>query len=136
MEWEFTSEQVVKGEVGYGLEEFRRDLMHEIRINTGNADGRALLDTCNLVYDLCYWQATGKSFEEFLAGFRHDPPTTEFLRTVNEHIAPNVEMLGAILQRLLMERVEAGMALERAIQDVARYHSQVVRTEVPGFACS
>jgi len=132
MEWEFTSEQVAKGEVGYRLEEFRRDLTQEIRMNRGDDDG-ALLDTRDLVYDLCHWRATGKSFEAFLAGFRHDPPTTEFLCSVNDHMDANVEMLGAILQRLIMDRVEAGMALEHAIQDVALRHSQVVRTGASVF---
>jgi hypothetical protein len=133
MEWQFTSAQVVKGEVGYGLEAFRRDLMREIRMNGGDDDS-ALLDTRDLVYDLCYWRATGKSFEEFLAGFRHDPPTSEFLHSVNEHMDANVEMLGAILQRLIMDRVEAGMPLEHAIQDVALHHSQIVRTAAPAPA--
>jgi hypothetical protein len=126
MEWDFSAEQVIKGEVGYGLAEFRRDLMQEIRMNAGD-DG--IGDACDLVYDLCYWRATGKPFEAFLAGFRHDPPTTEFLRSVNAHMDANVAMLGAILQRLIMDRVEAGMSLERAIVDVALLHSQVVRAE-------
>jgi hypothetical protein len=124
MEWDFSAEQVVKGEVGYGLAEFRRDLAQEVRMNAG--DG-GIGDTCDLVYDLCYWRATGKPFEAFLAEFRHDPPTTEFLRSVNAHMDANVAMLGAILQRLIMDRVEAGMPLERAIEDVALLHAQVVR---------
>lgn len=33
MEWEFTPQQVVKGEVGYGLEAFRHDLMQEVSLN-------------------------------------------------------------------------------------------------------
>ncbi len=33
MQWEFTGEQVVKGEVGYTLEEFRKDYYEEIKAN-------------------------------------------------------------------------------------------------------
>lgn len=130
MEWKFSAEQVVKGEVEYGLDAFRRDLMREVGMNTGG-DARAVRETGDLVYDLCYWRATGKGFEDFLASFRHDPPTTEFLRAVNEHMDANVQMLGAILQRLIMDRVETGMPLEHAIQDVARHHRQVVGTGDP-----
>jgi hypothetical protein len=133
MEWQFTPEQVVKGEVGYGLEAFRRDLMQEIRVNTGDSGEGTLPGTGDLVYDLCYWRATGKSFADFVAGFRHDPPTTEFLFGVNEHMDANVAMLGAILQRLIMDRVEVGMPLEHAIRDVARHHSEVVRTGAAGL---
>lgn len=134
MEWEFTSEQVVKGEIGYRLEEFRRDLTQEIRMNSAADDDRALLGTRDLVYDLCYWRATGGSFEDFLAAFRHDPPTTEFLCSVNEHMDDNVRMLGAILQRLIMDRMEAGMPLEQAIGDVAHHHSQIVATGASAFS--
>jgi hypothetical protein len=37
-----------------------------------------------------------------------------------------VEMLGAILQRQIMDRVEAGMALEDAVSEVADWHKQTV----------
>ena len=35
-------------------------------------------------------------------------------------------MLGAILQRQIMDRVEAGMALENAVGEVAEWHRQSV----------
>lgn len=43
-----------------------------------------------------------------------------------EPMRPNGEMLGAILQRLIMDRVEAGMPLEQALESVAEHHRQVV----------
>ena len=39
MEWEFTPEQVVGCQVDYGLEQFRADLLEEVRMNHGR-DGR------------------------------------------------------------------------------------------------
>ena len=59
MEWEFTPEQVVKGEIGYGLAEFRRDLFEEVRANLGADDPVSLQKSYDLIYDLCYWLATG-----------------------------------------------------------------------------
>lgn len=41
-------------------------------------------------------------------------------------MADNVVMLGAILQRLIMDRVEANMPLAQAIQDVAQWHAALV----------
>lgn len=127
MEWEFTAEQVVKGQVDYGLQEFRRDLLQEIRMNVGTTDAAVVRATRDLIYDLCYWRATGKPFEGFVATFAHDPPTAQFLRSVDECMQANIEMLGAILQRLIMDRVEAAMPLEQALRDVAEYHAQAVR---------
>jgi hypothetical protein len=127
MEWGFTPEQVVKGEVGYGLEAYRRDLAHEVRMNVGAAGDAVVRQAFDLIYGLCYWRATGRSLARFLEDFRHDPPATEFLQSVSEHMDPNVTMLGAILQRLIMDRVEAGESLERALQDVASHHARVAQ---------
>ena len=126
MEWEFTPEQVVKGEVGYTLEDFRRDLATEVRCNLGPATAEQVEQTSDLLYDLCYAFATNRTRESVLAGLAYDPPTCEFLREMAEPMRPNGEMLGAILQRRIMDCVEAGMPLEQAIESVAEYHRQVV----------
>lgn len=126
MEWEFTPEQVVKGEVGYGLEEFRRDLALEVRGNLGPASAEQVAQTTDLLYDLCHTLATNRTVESMLATLVYDPPTCEFLREMVEPMRPNGEMLGAILQRLIMDRVEAGMPLEQAIESVAKHHRRVV----------
>ncbi|MBI4988581.1 MAG: hypothetical protein HZC23_07135 [Rhodocyclales bacterium] len=126
MEWEFTPEQVVKGEVGYALEDFRRDLAAEVRGNLGPASPEQAAQTADLLYDLCHVLATNKTVESMLASLAYDPPTCEFLREMAEPMRPNGEMLGAILQRLIMDRVEAGMPLEQALDSVAEHHRQIV----------
>lgn len=65
MEWEFTPQQVVKGEAGYGLDEFRHDLMQEVALNMPGLGYEQLEPVSRLAYDLCYWLATGKEYEEF-----------------------------------------------------------------------
>ena len=40
-------------------------------------------------------------------------------------MADNVAMLGAILQRLIMDGVEAGLPLQQAVDDAAQRHAQV-----------
>lgn len=130
MEWEFTSEDVVKGRSGYGLAEFRHDLAEEVRQNIGG-DADAFARAYHLLYDLCYALATSKDIEAHLAGYAYDPPTVQFLRELQPLMANNVEMLGAILQRQIMDRVEAGMPLETAIDDVADWHRQTVAAQPP-----
>ncbi|MDT3736535.1 MAG: hypothetical protein ROZ00_09935 [Denitratisoma sp.] len=129
MEWEFTPEQVVKREVSYALEDFRRDLAAEVRGNLGPASSEEVAQTTDLLYDLCYAMATRGDMDAMLATLAFDPPTCEFLREMVEPMRPNGEMLGAILQRLIMDRVEAGMPLEQALDSVAEHHRQAVAND-------
>ena len=128
MEWEFTPEQVVKGEIGYALEDFRRDLALEVRGNLGPASPEQVAQTTDLLYDLCHTLATNRTVESMLETLAYDPPTCEFLQEMIEPMRPNGEMLGAILQRLIMDRVDAGLPLEQALESVAEHHRRIVTT--------
>lgn len=131
MEWEFSPEDIVKARADYGLAEFRHDLAEEVCMNLGVANPGQLVRSFNLIYDMCYALATSKDFEAFLAAYAYDPPTVQFLRELEPPMAGNVAMLGAILQRLIMDRAEAGMPLEQAVEDAARWHAEVVAKGYP-----
>ena len=111
MQWEFTPEEVVKGEVDYGLEAFRRDLFEEIAANLGSDDETFLQQSFDVIYDLCYWETTGRE--------------AHLLQAIKEHMRDNITMLGAILQRMIMDGVEQGMPIEQALAQAAQRHSQV-----------
>jgi hypothetical protein len=130
MEWEFTPEDVVKGRIGYGLADFRLGLAEEVRQNVGG-DAEVFTRTYHLLYDLCYALATSKNLDAHLGAYAYDPPTVQFLRELAPVMGANVEMLGAILQRQIMDRVEAGMALEDAVSEVADWHKQTVAEHPP-----
>ncbi|MDD5029469.1 MAG: hypothetical protein PHH58_08230 [Rhodoferax sp.] len=132
MQWEFTAEDVVKARSEYSLQDFRRDLVEELLSNLGPMDEAQQLRSFNLVYDMCYALATDKKFDDFLGGYAFDPPTCQFLTELKPHMADNVVMLGAILQRLIMDRVEAQMPLANAIEDVAQWHAGVVSGKTSG----
>ena len=125
MQWEFTPEDVVKARSGYGLEDFRRDLAEEVRRNVAADGDTQRRQIFNLVYDLCHALATARDLDEFLAAYAYDPPTCQFLRGLEPMMADNVAMLGAILQRMIMDGVEAGLPLELALDEAARRHAQV-----------
>lgn len=131
MQWEFTLEDVVKARAEYGLTDFRRDLAEELRSNVPSADEAQQTRSFNLIYDMCYALSTDKKFDDFLAAYAYDPPTCQFLTELKPHMADNVAMLGAILQRLIMDRVEANMPLEHAVQDAAQWHASVVSGKLP-----
>lgn len=131
MEWEFTPEEVVKGICDYGLAEFRRDLAEEVRQNIGDDDPLRFRRVFDLLYDLCYALATSKDFEAHLRAYAYDPPTVQFLREIRPMMEHNAAMLGAILQRELMDRVAAGRPLEAAVQEVAEWHRRFVADHPP-----
>jgi hypothetical protein len=126
MEWEFTPQQVVKGEVGYGLEAFRDDLMQEVSLNVPGIGKGQLNAIFSLAYDLCYWLATGKDYDEFEARFQ-DINAVMFLRALREHGKANVEMLGAVLQRMIMDGVEEGLPVADAVERVAAHQLELAR---------
>ncbi|MBI3093666.1 MAG: hypothetical protein HYY97_02235 [Rhodocyclales bacterium] len=130
MEWDFTPQEVVKGQIGYSLADFRQGLAEEVRQNVAG-DAEVFTRSFHLLYDLCYALATSKDLEAHLTAYAYDPPTVQFLRELAPVMSANVDMLGAILQRQIMDRIEAGMALENAIGDVADWHRQAVAEQAP-----
>ncbi len=130
MEWEFTAQDVVKGSVDYGIEAFRRDLLEEIRLNLPDLDAGNQERIHALVYDLYYWLATGKDFDEFVSHPETSGFTLFFLEDIRGRCAGDVEMLGAILQRRIMDGVERGWPLERALDEVGRAHAAIVAAGV------
>lgn len=126
MEWEFTPEEVVKGEVEYGLEDFRADLMQEVRQNMSGMESVVPERVFEVIYDLCYWVATGNDYDDFIDAVDEESFFPQFLRSIREHLQPNIEMLGAILQRLIMDRVDGqSMPLELALKEVDALHREI-----------
>ncbi|MDD2924743.1 hypothetical protein [Rhodoferax sp.] len=126
MQWEFSPEDVVKAHAEYTLTDFRRDLAEEVRSNLGGSDEAQQTRSFNLIYDMCHALATDKKFDDFLSAYAYDPPTCQFLTELKPYMADNVAMLGAILQRLIMDRVEANMPLAQAVEDTAQWHAGIV----------
>lgn len=127
MEWDFTPEQVVKAEVDYGLEQFRADMLEEVRINMGDMDDVQQQEVFSVIYDLCYWVATGSEHEDFLATLDQESFFPGFLASIKDPLQPNIEMLGAILQRLIMDRVDVqSIPLEEALKQVDELHRQIM----------
>ena len=129
MEWEFTPAQIVRGESDYGLEDFRRDLAREIAANLGDRGGEEFRRAYDMIYDQCYWLATGKPLPDLLAAFDNDPATRDWLAALEPHLRENVQMLGAILQREIMDCVARGSPLDEALRSVAARHHEVARAQ-------
>ena len=67
MNWNFTGQQVMRGEVNYTLEEFRQDFYHEVKENFPEYDKQQLDGIYQLAYDVCYCTAAQRKRGELLA---------------------------------------------------------------------
>lgn len=125
MEWEFKPGAVLRGEAVYGLAEFRHDLAQEIRTNLPGLDEPEFDRLFRILYDLHYWLATGNDYNAFEDQYSGQGRLVELLRAVHAQSTANVEMLGAILQRMIMDGVAAGVPLEYAVEQAAQLHQRV-----------
>ncbi len=124
MQWDFTPDEVVRGEIEYGLRDFRCDLRKEVATNLDSDDELFVLQCFDLIYDLCYWMSTGREFAQFAATLDDDAPLeVHVLQAIREHMRDNISMLGAILQRDIMDGVEHGMTVEQAVDRTAKNHA-------------
>lgn len=126
MEWEFTPDEVVRADVNYELGQFRNDLWQEVRQNTGDMEAIQQRKIFDVMYDVCYWVATGNDFDAFLATLDQESFFPGLLSSIREQLEANTAMLGAILQRMIMDRVEGqSMPLDAALQEVDALHREI-----------
>ena len=132
MEWEFTRAELVRGEAVYGRLECRRGLSEEIRGNLPGLDDPELDRLFGLICNLHYGLATGNNYREFDGQFAEQPKLVPMLRAVHAHCAGNVEVLGASLQRPIMDGVEVGVSLQQALEHAAQVHQHVAAINPTG----
>ncbi len=118
MRWSFHPDQVVSGTIAYRLDDFRRDLMHHVESGFPYCSPREIQGLFNLNYLMLYWLATGGSFGEFIEEFEWQLRPTPWVRAhlawLRRECGAEVAMLAAILRRMTLDRIEAGLPDERA----------------------
>lgn len=105
MTWNFTPTQVMKGEVNYGLDEFRRDLFEQTEFNFGSHFSPERLEHgFNLFWIICHLMATTKSLDEVQSRLsKLEPPVgRELIKLIAETHKSDAEMLTAIYQNLFL----------------------------------
>jgi hypothetical protein len=94
MEWDFTTSQVLGGEIDYGLEDFIRDLKGEMEYNFPKYEKRKQKRLFELYYRVFYFSFNCKSVDEIskLMGIEK-----EFVEIIIEGGKDNIAMLEAII---------------------------------------
>ena len=128
MKWDFTGDQVVKGEVDYSLEEFREDFYAEVKDNFPEYETKALDSIYRLAYDVCYCVATQRDLGELLKhcrgkGIKADIKYLELIRDSN---LDNIDMLKAIFARKVSEFMDEGLSSADALKKLDAYHKNVI----------
>ena len=128
MEWTFTSEQVVQGEVDYSLEEFIDDFYEEVKDNFPEYGTEELNTISRLAYDVCYCTATRRNLDELLEhckekGLKVDMKYLELIRDSN---LANIDMLKALFARKVSEFVDEDLGSEAALKKLDEYHNKIL----------
>jgi len=128
MQWDFTPEDVVKAKVDYELHDFIKDFQNEIAVGCSEHSTDEVSSIVTLLYDFMHWCATEREPEQFYAEelALEDPFNANELRAMHSNLNKNITMLGAILQRMIMNQIDIGIELEQAIQIVADEHQHIV----------
>ncbi len=127
MKWTFTSDQVAKGEVEYGLEEFRSDFYQEVKDNFSDYSKDKLEAIFRLAYDVCYCEATQGNLDGMINHYQEKglPVDIKYLELIRDSNRDNSAMLKAVLARELAKRLQEGQGGEDALKNLEEYHKQV-----------
>ncbi len=128
MKWDFTGDQVVKGEVDYSLEEFREDFYAEVKDNFPEYDTKALDSIYRLAYDVCYCVATQRDLGELLKHCREKgiKADIKYLELIRDSNLDNIDMLKAIFARKVSEFMDEGLNSADALKKLDEYHKKVI----------
>jgi len=131
MQWDFTAEQVAKGEVEYTIEEFRNDFYAEVKDNFPEYDEKALDGIFRLAYDVCYCTAVRQDLGDLLKhcrakGIRADK---KYLQLIRDSNLDNIDMLKAIFARKVSEFMDQGLSSKDALKKLDEYHKKIISPE-------
>ncbi len=128
MQWEFTGEQVVAGEVGYTLEEFRKDYYEEIKANFPEFDDKEVDRMFRIAYDVCYCTATNRQLGDLVAHLRKKGISSDvqYLELIRDSNAENIAMLRAVFAATVSGYIKGGLSSSEAMQKLDEYHKGTI----------
>lgn len=130
MKWIFTPEQLMKGEVEYGLEEFRSDLYREVKENFSDYSTDKLDGMFRLAFDVCYGEATRGNLSGMISHYQEKglPVDSKYLELIRDSNRDNIAMLKALLTRELAKKMQSGLSREEALKKFDEQSKKVTST--------
>ena len=120
MEWDFTPEDVMSGEVDYSVAEFRKDLLEDIQSTIAEIPGDDITKGFYIVtIVLCTSLAFGKSIDSIIASMKTYFPNEavqklltnkDLLEKIKEDNKENIEMLRVVVHRRMKDDVDKGLS--------------------------
>lgn len=128
MQWDFSREQVVAGEVGYTLEDFRKDYFEEIKANFPEFDDREADRMFRIAYDVCYCVATNRELSELVKHLRKKKVSSDvaYLELIRDSNAENIAMLRAIFAAIVSGYIKEGLSSREALLKLDEYHKGAI----------
>ena len=107
MVWDFTPTQVMKGEIEYGFDDFRRDFLEQIKVNFGDRlSSERLKNCCDLFWVFCHLKATMLTLDEIGEKLSMGG---EFVEMMSEICDEDGKMLAAVYQNLFLKYFTAAL---------------------------
>ena len=100
MTWDFTPTQVMKGEVDYCFDDFRRDLLEQVKHNFKEMKADKLENCFNLFWLFCHYLAIMLSPEEIAEKLAMD---MEGVKMMGEICGADGKMLAAVYLNLFLK---------------------------------
>ena len=128
MQWDFSREQVLAGEVVYTLEEFRKDYLAEIKENFPEFDERETDRMFRIAYDVCYCTATNRELSELVQHLRKKGISSdvEYLELIRDSNTENIAMLRAIFAAIVSGYIKEGLSSREALLKLDAYHKSSI----------
>ena len=120
MEWDFTPDDVMRGNVDYSVAKFREDLLEEIQSNIAEIRGdditKGFYSIMTII--LCTSLAFGKSIDSIIASIKiyfsngavqKLLTNKDILEEIKENNKENIGMLRAVIHRRMRDDVDKGV---------------------------
>jgi hypothetical protein len=128
MQWDFSREQVIAGEVGYTLEVFRKDYFEEIKTNFPEFEDHEADRMFRIAYDVCYCVATNRELSELVKHLRKKKISSDvaYLELIRDSNIENIAMLKAIFAAIVSGYIKEGLSSREAMQKLEEYHKSAI----------
>jgi hypothetical protein len=128
MQWDFSREQVIAGEVGYTLEAFRKDYFEEIKANFSEFKDLETDRMFRIAYDVCYCVATNRELSELVKHLRKKKISSDvaYLELIRDSNIENIAMLKAIFAAIVSGHIKEGLSSRESMQKLDEYHKSAI----------